>query len=84
MEKIIDSLLLKLCSRGLTDHEVPWLIRDVLNTLNNDTVFTLEHLNWKLSSLGWEKDLLDGHVLELMLCLIEDDLEASPPGQMVH
>ncbi len=84
MEKIVDSLLLRLCSRGLTDQEVPWLIRDVLNTLSNDSVLTLEHLKWNLSTLGWEKDVLDGHILELMLCLIEDDLHFLPQSRMVH
>ncbi len=78
MDKVIDRLLSKLCNRGLTDREVPWLVRDVLNILNHNPVFTLEHLNWKLAALGWDKDLLDGHVLELMLYFIEDDVKSVP------
>lgn len=85
MKTVIDRLLAMLCNRGLTDQEVPWLVRDVLNIINHNPVFTLEDLNWKLSTLGWDKDLLDGHVLELVLYLIEDDMKAaSAEGQVLH
>ncbi len=85
MKTITDRLLAMLCNRGLTDQEIPWLVRDVLHIINHNPVFTLEHLNRKLSTLGWDEDLLDGHVLELMLYLIEDDMKtASAEGQVLH
>ncbi len=57
MNAITDRLLAMLCNRGLTDREIPWLVRDVLNIINHNPVFALEHLNWKLSTLGWDEDL---------------------------
>jgi len=80
MNPIVDRLLAKLAKHGLTDREIPWLLRDVLNILNKEHVFNVIHVNRELSNLGWEQDLLDGTTLELVLHLIETGRNPVYPG----
>lgn len=81
MDEIIDRLLLKLCAKGLTDREVPRLVRDVLNILNDDqTFYTLETFNHRLATLGWREDLLDPYVFELILRVLEEERGQGEPA----
>ncbi len=80
MAEIMDHLLLRLHAKGLTDREVPRLVRDVLNILNDGVLLTMGTINSRLSTLGWEEDVMDGYVFELILRIIEEDTGRSGLG----
>ncbi|MFP3929228.1 MAG: hypothetical protein ACLFUP_10005, partial [Desulfobacteraceae bacterium] len=63
--------------RGLSEHEIPWFVRDLLYALNRSGAAPLERVDRELSELGWDRSLLDDHLLELILYLVKEDVEQA-------
>ena len=70
MNVIVDRMVQKLSERGLTEGEIPRLLRDALLIVNKELAFQRAYINQELTNLGWEKDLLDRTSLELMLLIL--------------
>ncbi len=79
MNLIVDRLLHKLSERGLTEREIPRLLRDVLRIVNKEPVFQTAYINGKLANLGWEKELLDRTSLELTLQILLENTAYPKP-----
>jgi hypothetical protein len=75
MEDIIDLLLYKLSKKGLTQVEIPRLVRDVLNIVADGGEFTSGPINLRLETLGWDKAVVDQFTLELIIALLEKEGE---------
>jgi hypothetical protein len=73
MNEIIQALLSRLCKKGLTPEEIPWLIRDFLNTVDGERHFTMDGIAGRLSNLGWSEEILDQFTFELMLSFLENE-----------
>ena len=73
MAKIIDLLIETLGGRGLVQVEINRLIRDVHNVIENKRYFTVPSLRQALENLGWERHVLDNHVLELIVLFLEGE-----------
>ena len=71
MDGIVDLLLSRLSSRGVMPSHVPYLVRDVLNIVKDDSLISLKNINDRLESLGWTKDIIDDFVLELTFRLMD-------------
>ena len=73
MEEIIDVLLHKLFDKGLAPVEIPRLIKDVLYFIGDGGYYTVDDVNRQLSRLGWQDQILDGFIFELILRMLEND-----------
>ena len=84
MEQIFNTLLSRLSSKGLAPQEVPCLIRDVLNIINNGGEFTVRTISEKLENLGWKEQIMDEFIFELILYLLENDGKHEITPQKMH
>ena len=84
MDKIIDLLLYKLSKKGLTQVEIPRLVRDVLNIVGEGGEFTAGAINLKLKTLGWDKEILDQFTFELIIALLEKEEDFEVKSTMIH
>lgn len=71
-EQIIDVLIHKLCHKGLNSEEITRLVKDVFVVIGDGGNFTLEDINHHLHSLGWQEQIMDGVVFELILWTLEN------------
>jgi hypothetical protein len=71
MEEIVQYLLGRLSDKGLIPEEIPRLIEDVLNMVADGGYFTIEDINQRLQTLGWEEPIMDSVTFELILSLVE-------------
>jgi hypothetical protein len=71
VERIIDVLLARLSQKGVSPDEVPWLVKDVLNGTSGTGELAVPTVNRKLSILGWDKEILDGVTLAIIMHLAE-------------
>jgi hypothetical protein len=73
MNEIIRALLSRLCDKGLRPEQIPWLIRDFLNTVDGEGQFTLNDITRKLANLGWSDEIMDQVTFELMISFLENE-----------
>ena len=67
MVRIITTLIERLVGKGIEINTIPAYIRDLANILAMNSHLTLEELNGRLRSLGWDDFELDDHTLQLVL-----------------
>ena len=84
MTDIIELLLYRLSSKGLTPVEIPRLIKDVLNIIGESGEFTTDFINIRLERLGWDKAVLDQAALELIIALLDNEDESEVRSIMIH
>jgi hypothetical protein len=84
MEEIVDILLYKLSSKGLTPVEIPRLVKDVLNIVSDGGEFTTGTINIKLEMLGWDGAIVDQFTFELILALLENEGEHDIRSTTIH
>ena len=84
MEGIVDLLLYKLSSKGLTPAEIPRLVKDVLIIVSNGGEFTPRAINRKLETLGWDKAIVDPFTLELITALLENEGKHKTKTTTIH
>ncbi len=81
MDKILDTLLSRLSEKGIIPLHVPYLVRDMLNIVRDRSGIPLEDINLRLENLGWEKDILDDFIFELILNVTDHSLiDIGNPG----
>ncbi len=84
VQGITNVLLERLCSRGLMPFEVPRLIKDAFNVLQEGGDFTVASLNEALEQLGWRNGVLDSIDLELIIFLLENEYEYRVERHLLH
>ena len=73
MERIITTLIERLVGKGMEINTIPAYIRDLANILAVNSHLSLEELNDRLRSLGWDDFELDDHTLQLILANFETE-----------
>jgi hypothetical protein len=70
MKNILDDLFLRFQAKGFIPIEIPRLIQDTSNILNNHIHFTLTDMNRELEDLGWGIEVMDNVTYELISSLV--------------
>jgi hypothetical protein len=79
MEELIKILVGRLVGKGVEITTIPAFIRDLGNTMVDHGYSSLQELNRRLQSLGWEDFELDDYTLQLIIAILEPDLAYKPP-----
>ena len=70
----VSSIVLKrLFDKALTSIEISRFVKDVVNMIDDDGKITLVEAIQKLEALGWEKELIDPTILELIRLLSQNN-----------
>jgi hypothetical protein len=72
MRDIVDLLLHSLLRKGLRPRDAKKLIKQVLYVLNDGGETSLEVINQRLESFGWDEEILNEYTLGLIVCLLFD------------
>ncbi|MBN1850452.1 MAG: hypothetical protein JW932_17930 [Deltaproteobacteria bacterium] len=67
MEEIHKFLEQKLTNKLLTPTEIPRVIKDVANIMDDGKESTLDNINTRLSFLGWQDRMIDQSILDLII-----------------
>ncbi|MDM8537158.1 hypothetical protein QUF70_10420 [Desulfobacterales bacterium HSG17] len=57
----------RLGSKGLLPVEIPRFIKDVGNIISRPTYFSTNCIKTALENLGWENNIADNYILEMIL-----------------
>jgi len=79
MEQLIRILIQRMARKGMEITAIPAYIRDLANTLAVNGYLSLQELNGRLQSLGWDDFELDDYTLQLITATFELDLAYKPP-----
>jgi hypothetical protein len=72
MENRLDDLFLRFQTKGFMPIEIPGLIKDVFNILDNDEYYTLTAVNQEMEDLGWGIEIVDNITYELANSMIQN------------
>ncbi|MCF8084848.1 MAG: hypothetical protein K9M96_17350 [Deltaproteobacteria bacterium] len=70
MEQIIESLFSRLVDKGLAPEQIPGLLRDVGNTLQEDGNTNAYMISERLVYLGWDEEMVDEYLFQLILPIL--------------
>ena len=70
MEQIIESLFSRLADKGLAPEQIPGLLRDVGNTLQEDGNTNAYMISERLVYLGWDEEMVDEYLFQLILPIL--------------
>ena len=79
MEELIRILIKRLVGKGMEISTIPAFTRDLANTMVANSYSSLQELNGRLKSLGWDDFELDDYTLQLIMAIFEPDLAYKPP-----
>ena len=71
MENRLGDLFLSFQKKGFMPIEIPGLIKDVFNILDNDGYCTITAVNQEMEDLGWGIEIMDNVTYELVNSLVE-------------
>ena len=72
-ERVLPVLCRQLYKKGLMPIEVKRLTRDILNIIGHGGFYNAGILNWKLERLGWERNIVDSYIFDLILYYLESE-----------
>jgi len=79
MEELIGILTERLVGKGMEITTIPAFIRDLANTMVANGYASLQELNRRLQSLGWDDFELDDYTFQLIVAAFEPGLVYKPP-----
>ena len=79
MERLTTILIQRMVRKGMEITTIPTYVRDLVNTLAVNGYLSLQELNGRLQSLGWDDFELDDYTLQLIIATFEPDLAYKPP-----
>ncbi|MFO7985322.1 MAG: hypothetical protein R6U38_05620 [Desulfatiglandaceae bacterium] len=83
MDQIAKVLISRLIKKGLAVDQIPGLIRDVKNSLNDNGDINAFMVNQKLAYLGWEEGMVDEYIFHLILPVLnQKGSEGMPAWKM--
>ena len=71
MENRLDDLFLRFQTKGFMPIEIPGLIKDVFNILDNGVYCTITAVNQEMEDLGWGIEIIDNVTYELVNSLVQ-------------
>jgi hypothetical protein len=72
-KRVLPVLSQRFYNKGLMPIEIKRLTRDILNIFGNGGIYNAGILNQKLERLGWEKNIVDNYIFELILYYLESE-----------
>ena len=69
--RVLPVLCRRLYKKGLIPIEVKRLTRDILNIIGHGGFYNAGILNQKLERLGWERNIVDSYIFDLILYYLE-------------
>ena len=69
MENRLDDLFLRFQTKGFMPIEIPGLIQDVFNIIDNGEYCTITAVNQEMEDLGWGIEIMDNITYELVTSL---------------
>ncbi len=75
MNEILDHLFQKFADKGLTPYEIIRVVKDASNAFEEEENVNASVINNRLRSLGWQDQLVDEHILNLLIFLFENGNE---------
>ena len=69
--RLLPVLCRRFYNKGLMPIEIIRLTRDILNIIGLGGIYNATILNQKLERLGWEKNIVDNYIFELLLYYLE-------------
>ena len=79
MERLTTILIQRMVRKGMEITTIPTYVRDLVNTLAVNGYLSLQELNGRLQSLGWDDFELDDYTLQLIMAIVEPHLAYKPP-----
>ena len=79
MEGLMKILIRRLVGKGMEISTIPAFTRDLANTMVANSYSSLQELNGRLKSLGWNDFELDDYTLQLIIATFEPGLAYKPP-----
>ena len=73
MEELIRILIDRLVGKGMAINTIPAFIRDLANVMVANGYSSLQELNSRVHSLGWDDFELDDHTLQLTIAILEQE-----------
>jgi len=77
MEEVLGQLCLKLSNKNLISSEIARIIKDTFNIFKDEGFIEVPIINNKLRNLGWQDQLIDEHILNLLIFVYENGGEKS-------
>ena len=69
MENRLDDLFLRFQTKGFMPIEIPGLIKDVFNIIDNGEYCNITAVNQEMEDLGWGIEIMDNITYELVTSL---------------
>ena len=69
--RVLPVLCRRFYCKGLMPIEIKRLVRDILNIIGHGGFYSSDILNQKLECLGWEKNIVDNYIFELLIYYLE-------------
>ncbi|MEW6672774.1 MAG: hypothetical protein AB1427_13800 [Thermodesulfobacteriota bacterium] len=77
MGEIREHLFLKLSDKGLLSNEIVRVVKDALQIFEAEGPVSAPDMNTKLRRLGWQAQLMDEYILNLLIFLFEKGPDQS-------
>lgn len=71
MEQIETALFSRLAGKGVNPQQIPGLIRDVGNFVNENKNINAPMVSLRLAYLGWDEEMVDEYTFQLMLPVLD-------------
>ena len=69
--RVLPALCRRFYSKGLLPVEIQRITKDILNIIGDGGLYSAAILNRKLERLGWEKNIVDNHIFDLIVYYLQ-------------
>jgi hypothetical protein len=74
MEDRLNDLFLRFQKKGFMPIEIPGLVKDVLDIMDNLKICTITTIDQELEELGWGINIMDNTTYELITSVVESNV----------
>ena len=74
MEDRLNNLFLRFQKKGFMPIEIPGLVKDVLDIMDNLEICTITTIDQELEELGWGINIMDNTTYELITSVVESNV----------
>jgi len=74
MEDRLNDLFLRFQKKGFMPIEIPELVKDVLDIMDNLEICTITTIDQELEELGWGINIMDNTTYELITSVVESNV----------
>lgn len=78
MKELLQVLIERLAKKGVRINVIPAFIRDLASVMVANSYSSLQELDRRVKSLGWDDFELDDHTLQLIRAILEPDFVYKP------